>query len=175
MGLLLLAAFIGVPLIEIVLFIQVGDIIGLWPTIAVVILTAMAGTTLLRHQGLGALARLQDSLNRGEPPIDPVFDGFCLLAAGLLLLTPGFFTDTIGFLLFVPPVRAHLKRLVANRIQVHGHANASQAGFHWHGGGQSPGSAHSAPGPSDIIDGDFQDVTEQGDKPRLPDDLKDRS
>ena len=93
MGFVLLAAFIGVPLIEIALFIQVGGIIGLWPTIAVVIFTAVAGAALLRHQGLGALSRLQESLERGEAPLDPVFDGFCLLAAGMLLLTPGFFTD----------------------------------------------------------------------------------
>ena len=92
MGFVLLAAFIGVPLIEIALFIQVGGIIGLWPTIAVVILTAVAGAALLRHQGLGALSRLQETLDRGETPLDPVFDGFCLLAAGMLLLTPGFFT-----------------------------------------------------------------------------------
>jgi len=151
MGFVLLAAFIGVPLIEIGLFIQVGGYIGLWPTIAVVILTAVAGTALLRHQGLGALARLQDSLERGEPPLDPVFDGFCLLAAGMLLLTPGFFTDTIGFLLFTPALRAILKRLIASRVRVHTQGGArAQAGT-----------------PPNVIDGEYQDVTNAEDPPHI--------
>jgi len=175
MGFVLLAAFIGVPLIEIGLFIEVGGLIGLWPTIAVVILTAMAGAALLRHQGLGALARLQQSLDNGEPPVDPVFDGFCLLAAGMLLLTPGFFTDAVGFLLFVPPVRAGLKRLLANRIQMHtaasghtqAHTQSGEAQFHWHSGGPS------ADPTSNIIDGDYQDVTDKSKRPRLPDDVND--
>lgn len=151
MGLLLLIAFISVPLVEIGLFIQVGGFIGLWPTIGVVILTAMAGTALLRHQGLGALARLQDSLNHGEAPLDPVFDGFCLLAAGLLLLTPGFFTDALGFLLFVPPFRALIRRAIASRVQIH---NPEE--FHWKAGSHP----HATPEDGDIIDGDFEDITD---------------
>ncbi|MBL4615350.1 MAG: FxsA family protein [Magnetovibrio sp.] len=170
MGLVLLVAFIGVPLIEIALFIQVGDTIGLWPTIAVVVLTAVAGTSLLRHQGLGALAKLQDSLNRGELPLDTVFDGFCLLAAGMLLLTPGFFTDGIGFLLFIPPFRTVLKRLVTDRVKVQAHHQAGSSQFHGQNGGPAPSQSNNA----DIIDGDYQDVTERGDQPRLPDDLKPR-
>ena len=154
MGFVLLAAFIGVPLIEIALFIQVGGFIGLWPTIAVVILTAVAGTALLRHQGLSALTRLQSSLDRGEAPLDPVFDGFCLLAAGMLLLTPGFFTDGIGFLLFTPPFRAVLKRFITSRIQVLKHGGAH---FHWQGGSTAPPETPNPP--SDIIDGEYQDVT----------------
>jgi len=142
MGLLLLVAFIGVPLIEIGLFIQVGGLIGMWPTILVVILTAVTGASLLRHQGLGTLARLQESLDRGEPPLDPVFDGFCLLAAGILLLTPGFFTDALGFLLFTPPFRTVLKRFVASRIKVDTHATTTTANN------------------ERVIDGDYQDVTD---------------
>jgi len=166
MGFVLLATLIGIPTIEIALFIQVGGLIGVWPTILVVFLTAIAGATLLRHQGLGTLARLQESLDRGEPPLDPVFDGFCLLAAGILLLTPGFFTDMLGFLLFTPPLRAALKRLVANRVRV-GTQTASSQGeaneFHW----RSPemGSAEQ----DHVIDGDFQDVTDTENRPKLND------
>lgn len=168
MGLILLAAFIGVPLIEIGLFIQVGDAIGLWPTLFVVIATAVTGTALLRHQGLGALARLQESLDKGEAPIDPVFDGFSLLVAGLLLLTPGFFTDTVGFLLFVPAVRKVLIRAVVQNMQVRAHgATAEGTSFHWQGP-HDPG----RPGPDhDIIDGEFTDVTEEEeDRTALPPD-----
>lgn len=166
MGFVLLATFIGVPLIEIALFIQVGGLIGVWPTIIVVFLTAVAGAALLRHQGLGTLARLQESLDRGEPPLDPVFDGFCLLAAGILLLTPGFFTDALGFLLFTPPLRAALKRLVASRIRVNTQGAPSQGGtneFHWRG----PGTASTEQG--HVIDGDFQDVTDTENQPKLKD------
>jgi len=174
MGFLLLAAFIGVPLIEIALFIQVGGLIGVWPTILVVFLTAIAGAALLRHQGLGTLTRLQESLDRGEPPLDPVFDGFCLLAAGILLLTPGFFTDTLGFLLFTPPFRVALKRLVASRIRVGAQTTTSQgragggtrggAGeFHWKSSGAAPSDQ------DHVIDGEFEDVTDIKNHPKLND------
>ena len=98
MAILLLAMFIAVPIVEIGLFIEIGGWIGLWPTIGVVIVTAFAGTTLLRLQGLSVLQRVQESANRNELPVQEVFDGLCLLVAGVLLLTPGFFTDLIGFL-----------------------------------------------------------------------------
>ena len=168
MGFVLLAAFIGVPLIEIALFIQVGGFIGLWPTIAVVIFTAVAGAALLRHQGLGALSRLQESLERGEAPLDPVFDGFCLLAAGMLLLTPGFFTDAIGFLLFTPPFRAALKRVITSRMMVY-KENGGQS--HWHSAHTRPSDG---PPPGDVIDGDYQDVTNIEMPPQLNDHPKDR-
>lgn len=112
MPLVILGLFIAVPLIEIAVFIQVGGLIGLWPTIAIVIATAFAGTALLRHQGLATLRRAQESLNRGEMPLREVFDGACLLVAGVLLLTPGFVTDATGLLLFLPPVRAWLRKVV---------------------------------------------------------------
>ena len=160
MGLIILAAFIAVPLIEIGLFIQVGDQIGLWPTIFIVVITAIIGTALLRHQGLSALRRLQTAMDAGEPPLGPVFDGFCLLAAGALLLTPGFFTDAIGFLLFTPPLRAALRGFLGRRIQVQG-ANSSA---HFYGPGARPGASGPAgpQAPGDVIDGDWQDVTPKG-------------
>lgn len=91
MAILLLAAFIAVPVIEIAAFIEVGGWIGLWPTIGIVIATAFAGTTLLRLQGLAVLRRFQESASRNELPVTEVFDGLCLLIAGALLLTPGVF------------------------------------------------------------------------------------
>ena len=97
MPLVLLIAFIGIPLSEIAVFIQAGALIGLWPTVLAVILTAVIGTALLRHQGLSTLKRAQDSLKKGEVPVGALFEGVCLLIASLLLLTPGFITDSIGF------------------------------------------------------------------------------
>lgn len=162
MPFLILIAFIAVPLIEIGLFIEVGGAIGLWPTIAVVILTAVAGTALLRHQGLSALARLQGSMERGEVPLEPVFDGFCLLAAGALLLMPGFFTDALGFALFVPPLRHGLRGFLARRVAVQAHVHAHTHGHDhtYHRGPQHPGPGH--PGDAgDVIDGEWQDVTDR--------------
>lgn len=108
--------FVAMPIIEIALFIQVGGAIGLWPTLAIVILTALAGTALMRAQGLSTLNRLQRSLAEGGNPADPMAQGAMILVAGVLLLTPGFFTDAVGFALLLPPVRAFLIRQAASRI-----------------------------------------------------------
>ena len=108
MGYILCALFIGVPILEISVFISVGEEIGLNWTLAIVILTAVTGTWMMKRQGLKTLFRLQSQLNQGQLPLREVFDGFCLLLAGAFLLTPGFVTDGVGFLLLMlmskPPV-----------------------------------------------------------------------
>jgi UPF0716 protein FxsA len=112
----LLLLFIVVPIVEITLFIQVGDAIGLWQTIGLVILTAIAGTVLLRVQGLQTLRRAQGALSQGQAPVREVFDGACLLVAGVLLLTPGFMTDAFGLALFLPPVRELILRGLSQAV-----------------------------------------------------------
>ena len=82
MPLILLALFIGVPLLEIAVFVQVGERIGLWPTLATVILTAVIGTAILRHQGFTVLTRARRTMDQGQLPVAEVFDGLCLLVAG---------------------------------------------------------------------------------------------
>ncbi|MBZ0217776.1 MAG: FxsA family protein [Fimbriimonadaceae bacterium] len=115
-GLWLPIIFIGVPLIEIALFVQIGGRIGLAWTIIIVIATAIAGTVMLRAQGLAVLGRAQDTLRAGDVPVESLIDGVFLLIAGILLLTPGFLTDFIGFLFFVPVVRQSLGRYFWSRI-----------------------------------------------------------
>ena len=112
MPLLLILFFIGVPILEIAVFIKAGDILGFWPTLAAVVVTAIVGTALLRAQGLAALGRARQQIDQGRVPLDEVFTGVCLLVGGALLLTPGFITDTVGFLLLIPPVRRVLGRWV---------------------------------------------------------------
>jgi len=112
----LLILFILIPIIEIGLFIQVGGVIGLWPTLAIVILTAIIGTTMLRNQGISTMTRLQSSLQKGENPVDPMVHGALILVSGVLLLTPGFFTDGIGFLLLFPPIRTGLIKWGATKV-----------------------------------------------------------
>lgn len=150
MPILILALFIGIPLIEIYLFIQVGGAIGVWSTIGLVVLTAFIGTALLRQQGLATLVRAQAQLDQQQLPVRELFDGVCLLVSGLLLLTPGFLTDALGFALLIPPLRAFLGRgvwaaLARSRnvhFSVYGAGNA-QGG----GGQQGRGPDHGpAPG-----------------------------
>ncbi len=118
----LLALFIVVPLIELALFIRIGEVIGLPATIASIILTAMLGASLTRFQGLKTLQRYQEAIAAGRLPHEEVMDGIMILVAAAVLLTPGFFTDVFGFLLLVPPVRALIKnqlaKVVAGRIEV---------------------------------------------------------
>lgn len=112
------AVFFIVPLIEIYLLIQVGGVIGVFPTFALVVLTAVAGAWLLRWQGVSTLMRLQSTMARGELPAVELMEGAVLLVGGALLLTPGFFTDTIGFLCLLPPARRALVQGLLRRAVV---------------------------------------------------------
>lgn len=115
----LFLAFLAVPLIEIALFIQIGGAIGLWPTLAIVVLTAILGTWLVRAQGMMALNNLRGSFSRLDDPTEPLAHGAMILVAGALLLTPGFFTDGIGFALLMPPVRQAMLGYLRKRVEIH--------------------------------------------------------
>ena len=113
----LLLAFIAVPLIEIGLFIQVGGAIGLWRTLLVVLLTAIVGTWLVRSQGLQTIQNLQGSFQNMRNPTEPLVHGAMILLAGALLLTPGFFTDAIGFMLLFPPFRLFIMQNIKTKLK----------------------------------------------------------
>lgn len=142
----LLLAFIAVPMIEIALFIQVGAAIGLWPTLFVVLATAVIGTWLVRTQGMLAINRLQRSFSELNDPTEPLAHGAMILIAGALLLTPGFFTDAVGFALLAPPVRVAVYRYLRHRVSVRSFSM-----------GQAPQNPHQT-GPDDVIDGEFSEV-----------------
>ena len=112
--------FLIVPLIEIYLLIQVGQVIGAGWTILAVVATAVIGVWLLRLQGLSTLMRARNKLESNELPAQEMLEGVGLVIAGALLLTPGFFTDTIGFLLLFPPTRRWLTGRLAARMIVSG-------------------------------------------------------
>ncbi len=112
----LLVPFVAVPILEIALFIQIGSLAGLWPTLAIVVLTAVVGTFLVRMQGVSEINRLRRSLAGHGNPAESIAHGAFILAAGLLLLTPGFFTDGVGFLLLMPPVRIAVLNWLSNRF-----------------------------------------------------------
>ncbi len=107
-----------IPLAEIATFVVVGGQIGVLPTIALVLVTAISGSILLRIQGFGVMARIRATMDAGGIPGRDLLHGFMIMAAGLLLLTPGFITDTIGLLLFIPPVRDFAWSLVRDRVVV---------------------------------------------------------
>ena len=110
--------FLAVPLTEITVFVLVGSKIGVLPTIGLVILTAVAGSVLLRWQGFNALARIQRELAAHRVPGKEMVQGVMVLLAGFLLLTPGFVTDTLGLLLFIPAVRDAVWRFLSSRVNV---------------------------------------------------------
>ena len=112
---LLLALFFIVPLIEIFVLIQVGGAIGAIPTVFLVVFTAVLGALLLRVQGFATIGRVQATLARGELPAMELLEGAMLLFGGALLLTPGFFTDAIGFVCLIPQLRQPLIRWVMKR------------------------------------------------------------
>jgi len=143
----LLAAFIGIPLIEIGLFIQIGGFLGLWATLLIVVLTAVLGTAMVRSQGLAALADIQRSIDRLDNPTGPLAHGAMILVSGVLLLTPGFFTDAVGFALLVPAVRERVFAFVKTRITVRRV-----------GAGQGPRQQNDRRGPSGVIDGESHEI-----------------
>ncbi|WP_265502305.1 FxsA family protein [Paracoccus beibuensis] len=156
----LLVLFLAVPIIEIALFIQVGGLIGLWPTLAIVILTAIAGTALMRSQGAHAWAEVQRSFSEMRDPTRPLAHGVMILVAGMLLLTPGFFTDSLGLLLLIPGVRDAVMRQVARHVTV------TNVGA----GASMRREAHRPPYADGVIDGEYI-VTEEDRTARAPVDL----
>jgi UPF0716 protein FxsA len=118
--LIFLIILIGLPLLEIAVFIQVGDAIGLWPTLAAVVLGTFIGVSVVRAQGISVLGRLRQQVDAGQPPEREVFEAFCLVLAGIFILLPGFVTDILGILLMLPPLRGLLFNAVAGYAKKRG-------------------------------------------------------
>ena len=108
----LLPIFIILPIIEMYFLIQVGSFIGALSTISLVILTAIIGLMVIKAQGFQALMKAKVKVRNGEMPTEEISTGFFLIISGLFLLTPGFFTDSIGFLFLVPQVRLVIRNLM---------------------------------------------------------------
>lgn len=149
----LLVAFVAVPLIEIALFIQVGGLIGLWLTLAIVVGTAILGTVLVRAQGRHTIEQLRGSFNDLRDPTEPLAHGAMIVFSAALLLTPGFFTDFVGFALLLPPVRSAVFNSVRQRVNVR----------HVHGSHDPYNRTH--PSEPTIIEGDFKEAADPGPKP----------
>ncbi len=144
--------FIAVPIIEIALFIQLGGAIGLWATLGIVVLTAMIGTYLVREQGRQALGNLRTSFSELNDPSEPLAHGAMILFAGALLLTPGFFTDAVGFALLIPAFRSAAFRYIKARVNVQS----------FQMGGQQ---SHYRQTRDDVIDTEYHEVEPDEDTP----------
>jgi UPF0716 protein FxsA len=142
-GRLLFAVFMIIPLIEIAFFVVIGNAIGLWPTLAGVLVTAVAGSLVLRYQGLALLNEIRGTVARGALPARALADAMMVGVAGILLLTPGYFTDLLGILLLIPPVRTAIYAFLKTRIQVIAPV--------------PPGYGNQGPRPDDTIDLDESD------------------
>ncbi len=138
--------FVGVPLLELFVLVQVGQWMGVWPTIGLVVLTGFAGAALARLEGLRTLWKIRGELARGRLPGNALLDGFAILLGGLLLLTPGILTDVVGFSFLLPPTRKLLvgrirksleRRLKSGAIRItHLGGFPVAGGVDWDGSGQ---------------------------------------
>ncbi len=138
------------PILEIAVFILIGGQIGVIMTLAMILLTAIIGSILLRVQGFSLLGRIQDKVQANELPGEELISGVMVLVAGVLLLTPGFVTDAIGFLLFFPPFRKILWNSIASKVIIR-----TSAPF-----GQESYDRHPKSGP-DVIDLDASEFSEK--------------
>lgn len=150
---LIFAAFVLVPIVEIALLIKVGGWIGTWETVGLVVLTAVVGTALFRAQGFAVMLRAQETLERGAFPARELFDGACVLVAGILLLTPGFVTDAVGLVLLVPRLRLWIGRAVWSAMLRSRNVRVKT----WEFGRPPP--------PDDVIEGEFREIEPEGPEP----------
>ncbi len=154
-----LLLFLALPLVEIAGFVLVGGAIGVLPTIGLVIATSLAGSMLLRIQGFGTLGRIRAVIEAGRDPGRELAHGLMILAAGILLIIPGFVTDIVGILLFVPPLRDLAWRMLRRTIVVRA-ASRPMAGF----GSRHPG----RPGGARTIDLDQDEYSANRETPWRP-------
>lgn len=113
----ILLLLIVVPVAEIAVILLSGNLIGIWPTIGLLLFTGVLGAYLAKKQGLDTIRKVQTQLQNGQMPGETILDGICILAGGILLLSPGFITDLMGLLLLAPPSKKVIKKLLKYRFE----------------------------------------------------------
>jgi UPF0716 protein FxsA len=150
-----LLLIICLPLIEIALFVQVGGMIGLWPTLALVIASSLGGLSVMRRQGAQSLIRLRESMETGGDPTGPLAHGALVMIAGILLFVPGLLTSACGILLLIPPLRGWLIGRGAGRMTVRA------TGFRRGGAATRPQGPRPGPSaPPGTIEADYEVIEE---------------
>jgi len=164
---LLFILFIIIPIIEISVLMQVGEFLGLWPTIGIVIMSAWIGAKYVRQQGLATLQSVQEKMAQGEMPSSEIVTGLMLLVAGVLLVTPGFVTDIFGLSLLVPSFRQVIVASVQKHINLNAHVSGNTAGANFYHGNtyENEGFSHT-PSPEDNVIPEHRSETIEGEYTR---------
>lgn len=152
MRIFVIALFVALPTVEIITLIEVGSLLGVWPTIGIIMLTAIIGLAMLKSQGKETLYRTILSLQENRFPVLEIFDALCLLIAGVFLLTPGFITDLAGFLFLTPFFRTKSRQILIRFTHFDSHVGIDS--------GTNPTSTNppNAQDPT-IIEGEYDDLT----------------
>ncbi len=150
---ILFIIFIVVPLVEMLLLFEVSDYIGGLATVGLVVLTAVIGVQILKRQGFSTLLRANQRLQSGELPAQEIVEGMLLAAAGALLLTPGFITDTLGFIFLTGPLRRPLARWIISRGIVQAFGRRGGGSFYFH--------AESGSRRSNVMEGEYTEVADR--------------
>jgi len=156
--------FIIVPLVEMLLLFEVAERIGAWSTLGLVVLTAVIGIQILKQQGLATLTRANQRIGSGELPAQEMLEGLFLAVGGAFLLTPGFITDTLGFLFLIGPTRRFLVQWLIRSGKLAVWQTGSQQGFYYTNHSQRSGSH---PDSGNIYEADYDDESEEDDQRRL--------
>ena len=122
--------FVAVPCVELYLLIEIGQVVGAPGTVALILITGMVGAALARREGLRAMSRIRETLMAGGLPGAEIVDAFLVLAAGLLLITPGVVTDAVGFALLIPPARRLARKGLIRYFRSHFRVVQTPGGFH---------------------------------------------
>ncbi len=152
--------FVAVPLIEIALFITIGGQLGVFMTLLIAFVTAVIGGAIFRHQGMRTFQQASRTMEEGGFPARELFDGFCLVIAAATLVTPGFLTDAIGFLLLVPAFRNAIRTVSQKYIQMQtakGGSARTQWFYYRRGGNETER-------PRDVIDVEYERVDEKDER-----------
>ncbi len=163
---IVLFILIAIPLIEIAVMIKVGQWIGFWPALGIVIGTFMLGATIVGRSGFTSAIKVRDALARGEPPVGAMVDSSLLVVAGVLLMTPGFIADIVGFALLIPPLRTWLANAaLRNAIVVGSVRGDPPTNERPHPRGEAGGDGRGV-GNGPVIDGEFERLDERPIDPR---------
>ena len=153
------------PMIEIALFVVIGGQIGVLGTLAAVILTGVIGAAVLSRQGVATWERMNRNLEAGEIPLREVFEGFLMIIAAVLMITPGFATDVIGFLLTVPATRGYLADILKARARVHVHRGPHPTSAGGYDRTDAQGRDFNTDTEAPVIEGELIEPSSKGDSP----------
>ena len=168
-------SLIALPVLELALLIKIGQAIGFWATLGLLVGAVVIGAIIMSRQGITVARRTREAIALGRPPVGPVLDGAFLLLAGALLITPGFLTDALALVLLVPPVRRKVARWCVRSLVERAHVQvkmyeAQNQGQNQSQGRSGPSPATGAPVEGPVIEGEFERL---GEKARTPHPRKD--